>query len=150
MISFCFLIFVILFLHDPPRGASEGKHENNEHSFMSDLKYLLRIKSFVLNAAGFTCVTFVTGSMAFYASSYYEAGINSKSLALCNTSSGWVGPDYQSPIPADDITFAFGMAVSMGGFFGVMLGEAHHVRQRTMDYSYYFHSRYGHVSLAQT
>ena len=120
---------MILFLYDPPRGASEGKHENNENSFMSDLKYLLGIKSFVLNAAGFTCVTFVTGSMAFYASTYYEAGISSKSLALCNTSTGWEGPEYESPIPADDITFAFGMAVSMGGFFGVMLGEAHHVRQ---------------------
>ena len=123
MISFCFLIFVILFLYDPPRGASEGRHENNEHSFLSDLKYLLGIKSFVLNAAGFTCVTFVTGSMAYYATSYYEAGISSKTLVTCNTSSEWVGPDYESPIPADDITFAFGMAVSLGGFFGVLLGE---------------------------
>ena len=114
---------MILFLYDPPRGASEGRHESNEHSFLSDLKYLLGIKSFVLNAAGFTCVTFVTGSMAYYATSYYEAGINTKSLVACNTSSGWMGPDYESPIPADDITFAFGMAVSMGGFFGVMLGE---------------------------
>ena len=114
---------VILFLYDPPRGASEGRHENNEHSFFSDLTYLLGIKSFVFNCAGFTCVTFVTGSMAYYATSYYEAGINSKTLALCNTSSQWMGPDYESPIPSDDITFAFGVAVSLGGFFGVILGK---------------------------
>ena len=140
---------MILFLYDPPRGASEGRHESNEHSFLSDLKYLLSIKSFVLNAAGFTCVTFVTGSMAYYATSYYEAGINTKSLAACNTSSGWVGPDYESPIPADDITFAFGMAVSMGGFFGVMLGEASHVKRPITRYLPSFF-RHGHVCVAQT
>ena len=114
---------MILFLHDPPRGASEGRRDDNQHSFWSDLKYLFGIKSFVLNAAGFTCVTFVTGSMAYYATSYYEAGINSKSLPECNTSSHWVGADYESPIPAEDITFAFGVAVSMGGFFGVIIGN---------------------------
>ena len=138
---------VILFLYDPPRGASEGRHENNEHSFFSDLTYLLGIKSFVFNCAGFTCVTFVTGSMAYYATSYYEAGINSKTLALCNTSSQWMGPDYESPIPSDDITFAFGVAVSLGGFFGVILGKVVNFLQSQWRFGLN-HIRNGHISVA--
>ena len=34
------------------------------------------MKSFVLNAAGFTCVTFLTGSVAYYATTYFTHGIN--------------------------------------------------------------------------
>ena len=34
------------------------------------------VKSFVLNAAGFTCVTFLTGSVAYYATTYFTHGIN--------------------------------------------------------------------------
>ena len=40
LLSYVFIIFVVLFLYDPPRGESEGKHVNNQFSFWSDLKYI--------------------------------------------------------------------------------------------------------------
>ena len=40
IISFSFLIIVILFLYDPPRGESEGKDSSNKYTFWSDLKYI--------------------------------------------------------------------------------------------------------------
>ena len=92
LLSYVFIIFVVLFLYDPPRGESEGKHVSNQFSFWSDLKYIAGatagvcismsthvtagVKSFVLNAAGFTCVTFLTGSVAYYATTYFTHGIN--------------------------------------------------------------------------
>ena len=58
---------------------------------MQDLKYIFSVKSFVLNAVGkfcnvesiillnigFTCVTFTTGALAYYAPVYFETGIES-------------------------------------------------------------------------
>ena len=40
LLSYVFIIFVVLFLYDPPRGESEGKHVSNQFSFWSDLKYI--------------------------------------------------------------------------------------------------------------
>ena len=40
IISFSSLIPVFLFLYDPPRGESEGKHVNNDYTLWSDLKYI--------------------------------------------------------------------------------------------------------------
>lgn len=71
IIALAFLVFVVLFLYDPPRGESEGAHVSNNSSLWSDLRYIAGVKSFVLNAAGFTCVTFLTGSVAYYAPTYF-------------------------------------------------------------------------------
>jgi len=122
IISFSFLIIVILFLYDPPRGESEGKDSSNQYTFWSDLKYIAGVKSFILNAAGFTCVTFLTGCLAYYGPTYYEKGINSTKLPECSNVTNWEGPDYQSPITLDGITFVFGVVVCIGGLLGVIGG----------------------------
>lgn len=80
------LIFVLLV--EPVRGAAEGacqcvkdkvteckcgsiemKSEKTS-TLREDLVYLLKNKSFILSTAAFTCVTFVTGALAFWAPSY--------------------------------------------------------------------------------
>ena len=49
-------------------------------------------------------------------------GINSKMELDCANVTNWVGPDYQSPIGVDDVTFMFGLSVCIGGVLGVLGG----------------------------
>jgi hypothetical protein len=42
------------------------------------------VKSFLLNVAGFTCVTFTTGALAFYGPNYVKL-VSSKPLMVLNT-----------------------------------------------------------------
>ena len=86
-LTFLSAVLVFLFLYDPPRGESEGKTVAKKSSYKEDLKYIagwsdllwnsfknisifIGVKSFVLNAAGFTCVTFTTGALAWFAPVY--------------------------------------------------------------------------------
>merc|ERR1712038_252662 len=112
IISYCYIIFVILFLSDPPRGESDGQvTENRSFGFsglLDDLKYIASVPSFVLNAGGFTCVTFLTGSVAYYAPVYFTNAIHSKELLSCSNVPHWE-PDYTSPISEGGVTFRFGV-----------------------------------------
>ena len=49
-------------------------------------------------------------------------GINSKMELDCANVTNWVGPDYESPIGVDDVTFMFGLSVCIGGVLGVLGG----------------------------
>jgi len=130
-LTFLSAILIFVFLYDPPRGESEGKTITNKSSYLEDLKYIGGVKSFVLNAAGFTCVTFTTGALAWYAPSYITDGISSKELPLncCNCSdnpewvSNYTGPmGIWGPITKDDITIYFGAVTLFGGLIGVTSG----------------------------
>ncbi|XP_059173446.1 protein spinster homolog 1-like isoform X1 [Physella acuta] len=65
------VILIVLFCVEPPRGMSEGSdvHLTNT-DLKTDLKALWFNKSFMLSSAGFTCVAFVTGALAFLAPSF--------------------------------------------------------------------------------
>jgi len=130
-LTFLSAILIFVFLYDPPRGESEGKTITEKSSYVEDLKYIGGVKSFVLNAAGFTCVTFTTGALAWYAPSYITDGISSKELPLncCNCSdnpewvSNYTGPmGLWGPITKDDITIYFGAVTLFGGLIGVTSG----------------------------
>ena len=43
-------------------------------------------------------------------------------LPSCSNVTDWVGPDYQSPITEDSVTFMFGVIVCIGGLLGVIGG----------------------------
>ena len=43
-------------------------------------------------------------------------------LAGCENVTHWEGPDYESPITKDDVTFMFGVSVCVGGILGVLGG----------------------------
>lgn len=130
-LTFLAAVLILVFLYDPPRGESEGKTITNRSSYMEDLKYIGGVKSFVLNAAGFTCVTFTTGALAWYAPSYITDGISSMELpencCNCSTDSNWVsnytGPQgIWGPITKDDVTIYFGAVTLFGGLIGVTAG----------------------------
>ncbi|KAK3747989.1 hypothetical protein QZH41_014359 [Actinostola sp. cb2023] len=111
----CFLLLLFV-VHEPPRGAIEkGVNPNlvsasNVHqsssSYCQDLMYLFRVRGFIWLDLGFTCVTFVTGALAFWAPKFmfYASqvqGVNSKE---------------------NDVSFKFGIITVAAGVIGVWLG----------------------------
>jgi len=130
-LTFLAAFLILIFLYDPPRGESDGKASTNKSSYTDDLKYIAGVKSFVLNAAGFTCVTFTTGALAWFAPSYINDGITSQELPqdCCNCSDdpNWVS-NYTAPqgvwgpITKDDVTLYFGFVTCFGGLIGVTCG----------------------------
>jgi len=133
-LTFLAAFLILILLYDPPRGESEGITTTKKSSYMEDLKYIGGVKSFVLNAAGFTCVTFTTGALAWYAPSYITDGISSMELPLdccdCydeqkypNWHSNYTGPmGIWGPVTKDDITIYFGAVTLFGGLIGVTAG----------------------------
>ena len=79
------------------RGASEGSSDSlppSTASYQSDLAYIIRVPSFVINAVGsphptlppwsaFTCVTFTTGALCWFAPVYFTYSITSRNSTLC-------------------------------------------------------------------
>ncbi|XP_043574745.1 protein spinster homolog 3-like [Chiloscyllium plagiosum] len=63
------LILLILFVPNPPRGASEQRTDSAESrtSWLQDVKYLFTNWSFVLSSFGTAAVTFTTGALGFWA-----------------------------------------------------------------------------------
>jgi len=116
-----FLVFALLY--DPPRGESEGKEESAlEHtSYWEDVKYILTIKSFMLNAVGFTCVTFTTGALAFYAPLYFVNAIDSMGPNCTNVTTG-AGAEYEPVISTDAVSFVIGAITATAGLGGVVAG----------------------------
>ncbi|XP_035691075.1 protein spinster homolog 1-like isoform X3 [Branchiostoma floridae] len=65
------VILILLFVPNPPRGEADGGNARlTNTSFLTDLKQLCRNGSFMLDTAGFTCVSFVTGALALWAPSF--------------------------------------------------------------------------------
>jgi hypothetical protein len=55
------VLLIIFLMTDPERGAADGSRLKPTSPF-SDLKALLRNKSFVFSTIGFTCVCYAAGS----------------------------------------------------------------------------------------
>lgn len=82
---------------DRCRGASEMSSDSlppSTASYQSDLAYIIRVPSFVINAVGnltdpsppcpaFTCVTFTTGALGWFAPIYFTYSITSRNSTLC-------------------------------------------------------------------
>ena len=63
-----------LLMHDPGRGASEGKAPAGkaDRPRLADYLDLLRTPTFLYNTFGMAAVTFATGAWAVYASDFYQ------------------------------------------------------------------------------
>ncbi|CAL8123083.1 unnamed protein product [Orchesella dallaii] len=102
------VIFIIFLMVDPPRGEREGSTTLKATSWGEDMKYLMTNKSFMLSTFGFTCVTFVTGALAWWGPKYIFFG-----LKLQEGGSG---------IKQTNVSFIFGVVTMMSGLIGVPLG----------------------------
>lgn len=102
------LVLILFFIHDPPRGSSEGGQHLQVTSFWGDLKYLFLNKSFVLSTIAFTCVTFVAGALAFWGPLFTQLGVKIQ--------------DHPNA-KEDDVSFVFGAIAMSAGLLGVPLGS---------------------------
>ena len=78
-----------LMLHDPGRGASEGKTAlgKAERPKMNDYLDLFRTPTFLFNTFGMAAVTFATGALAAWASIFYQE-VRGMDLTDANN---WIG-----------------------------------------------------------
>ncbi|XP_065366601.1 protein spinster isoform X1 [Calliphora vicina] len=102
------VIFIWL-IKDPERGESEGSHNLATTTYGQDVKYLMKNKSFMLSTAGFTCVAFVAGALAWWAPKFIYLGLKMQ-------------PGNENLIQ-NDVSFKFGAITMVAGIIGVPLGS---------------------------
>ncbi|XP_020279070.1 protein spinster isoform X2 [Pseudomyrmex gracilis] len=103
-------IFLLLcVVREPIRGEREGGVHLTRTSWSHDIKELLKNPSFMLSTAGFTCVAFVTGALAWWAPLYLQSGF--KLLPNGNN------------VNQDDVAYKFGIISMAAGLIGVPLGS---------------------------
>jgi len=122
-------VFLCIFvIHEPKRGAIETDHpeeadllsaslHHESSSYLNDIKYLLKVKSFIYASLGFTCVSFVTGSLAFWAPEFVTYSQKAK------------GKD----VSIDDVSYIFGIITFVTGVIGVSLGSEISRRYRRVN-----------------
>ncbi|XP_037560930.2 protein spinster-like [Dermacentor silvarum] len=64
------VLLVLFVLREPLRGASEGATTMGPSTLKDDLFSLIANRSYIWSTLGFTCVTFATGALAWWAPSY--------------------------------------------------------------------------------
>ncbi|XP_032571927.1 protein spinster isoform X1 [Drosophila sechellia] len=102
-------VFLILLIKDPVRGHSEGSHNLEATTYKQDIKALVKNRSFMLSTAGFTCVAFVAGALAWWGPSFIYLGMKMQ-------------PGNEN-IVQDDVAFNFGVITMLAGLLGVPLGS---------------------------
>ncbi|XP_050466049.1 protein spinster isoform X1 [Cataglyphis hispanica] len=111
------IILLLTAVRDPIRGEREGGVHLTTTTWSHDIKELLKNPSFMLSTAGFTCVAFVTGALAWWAPTYLQYGF--KLLP------------YNVNINAEDVAYKFGLIGMASGLIGVPLGSTIAQKLRT-------------------
>lgn len=104
------IILLLTVVKDPIRGEREGGVHLTSTTWSYDIKELLKNSSFMLSTAGFTCVAFVTGALAWWAPTYLELGFK-------------LLPEGMNVDP-EDVAYKFGLIGMASGLIGVPLGSA--------------------------
>ncbi|XP_077295827.1 lysolipid transporter protein spinster isoform X2 [Arctopsyche grandis] len=103
------VFLILLVVNDPERGEAEGGSHAKPTSYKEDLRSLLKNPSFMLSTAGFTCVAFVAGALAWWGPRFIYLG-----MRLQNGGS--------NAVTLNDVSFNFGIITMMSGLIGVPLG----------------------------
>ncbi|XP_018319052.1 protein spinster isoform X2 [Agrilus planipennis] len=102
------VILILLLLDDPERGKSEGSGHLQSTSFREDISDICRNGSFLYSTAGFTCVAFVAGALAWWGPKFIFLGIK------LQTSGG--------DVSENSLSLIFGGITMMAGIIGLCLG----------------------------
>ncbi|XP_021696331.1 protein spinster isoform X1 [Aedes aegypti] len=102
-------VALIALIRDPERGQSEGSHHMEATSYREDIKDIVRNPSFMLSTAGFTCVAFVAGALAWWGPKFIYLGLVSQ-------------PGNEN-ITLNEVSFNFGAITMATGIIGVPLGS---------------------------
>jgi len=106
-------VFLIVFLMvDPKRGQADGS-KLKPTSPISDIKALARNKSFFFSTVAFTCVCYCAGALMWWGPNFAFTGAKS---AAGNTADS-------DKITLADISFKFGIVMTLSGLLGVPLGS---------------------------
>jgi len=106
-------VFMIVFLMiDPERGAADGS-KLKPTSPISDLKSLVRNKSYVFATVAFTCVCYVAGALMWWGPNFAFVGAKAAcgNKANCGT------------ITLANVSFKFGIVMTLSGLLGVPAGS---------------------------
>ncbi|MBN3304189.1 SPNS3 protein, partial [Amia calva] len=108
------LILLILLVPNPTRGASDVQDgvEMERTSYLADIKYLLKNRSFVWSSLGVTAMAFVTGALAFWTPVF---------LSRAQVMQGIKRPCKQEPCDTSD-SLVFGAVTVVTGILGVFIG----------------------------
>lgn len=68
-------LVLLCFTEEPERGQSEGSGGMETTSYVEDVKDVCKNKSFMLSTAGFTCVSFVAGAVAWFMPKFMHLGL---------------------------------------------------------------------------
>ncbi|XP_018904205.1 protein spinster isoform X2 [Bemisia tabaci] len=112
------VILILFFMVDPARGESEGKSHLSPTSWTQDISALVHNYSFMLSTAGFTCVAFVAGALAWWGPNFVFLGLK-------------LQPGMEN-IELNDVTYKFGIITMIAGLLGVPLGS--YIAQRLKPY----------------
>ncbi|XP_021357909.1 protein spinster homolog 1-like isoform X2 [Mizuhopecten yessoensis] len=99
---------LILILPEPTRGSADGGTNLNKTSFLQDLKELFTNKTLVLSSLGFTCVAFVTGTLALWAPIFIHDSMIFQERTVQQSS--------------DSVSLIFGVITVVAGLTGVAIG----------------------------
>ncbi|XP_051172833.1 protein spinster isoform X2 [Leptopilina boulardi] len=103
------IILILLLVRDPIRGEREGGTNIVSTSWADDIRSLVKNHSFMLSTAGFTCVSFVTGALAWWGPTFLKLGLK---LELNDDN-----------VDQDDVAYKFGLTAMVAGLLGVPLGS---------------------------
>jgi len=103
------VIAILVLMIDPPRGESEGHQDMVARSYKEDLICLAKNKSYVFSTLAFTCVTFVTGALSWWAPNLLEDALRTL-------------PEEERGMSISNVSFIFGLVMMLSGIVGVPLG----------------------------
>lgn len=107
------LLLMVFLIPNPPRGSADGHTATMEStSYIEDIKYLLKNRSFVWSSFGVTAMAFVTGALAFWTPTF---------LSRAQVTQGLREPCKVEPCDPSD-SFIFGAITVVTGIVGVFLG----------------------------
>ncbi|XP_036381683.1 protein spinster homolog 3 [Megalops cyprinoides] len=121
------LTLLIFLTPNPPRGASDtqGGTQMENTSYLEDVKYLLKNRSFVWSSLGVTAMAFVTGALAFWTPVF---------LSRAQVTQGIKLPCSKEPCDTSD-SYIFGGVTVVTGILGVVIGTliARRLRDRVAN-----------------
>nr|CAI5861188.1 unnamed protein product [Callosobruchus analis] len=102
------VVLILIALDEPERGQSEGSGHMEPTPWTEDVKDIVQNRSFMFSTAGFTCVAFVAGALAWWGPTFIEMGIKLQ--------------DQGGTVDSDSTSFIFGAITMLAGIAGLSLG----------------------------
>ncbi|XP_071051757.1 protein spinster isoform X4 [Onthophagus taurus] len=102
------VLLIVFVIKDPVRGQSENS-DMVVTPWKEDLQELCKNKSFMLSTAGFTCVAFVAGALAWWGPNIIYLGIRLQPGMI--------------DVKESDVAFTFGVISMISGLMGVPCGS---------------------------